>query len=79
MDTMDTKERTQIIKDLATSPGFLQALIACSHNIEGRKPNMVEIGLWFYSSGYFDSIEFQKKQSLTSSSEVTFINELKMV
>ena len=61
---MNEKEQKQLISDLASSQGYLQCMIACSKNIEGRTPNMAEIGLWFYSSGYMDCLTFQKQKRI---------------
>ena len=62
---MNDKDQKQLIKDIATSQGFLQSLIACSRNIEGREPTMQEVGLWFYSSGYMDCLAFQKQKRMS--------------
>ena len=58
---MNTKEKKQFITDLATSPEFFKAMVACSKSIEGREPTMQEVGLWFYSSGYMECLLLQKK------------------
>lgn len=73
---MNEKEQKQFITDLATSPGFLQAMIACSKNIEGREPTMQEVGLWFYSSGYMDCLDYQKKKRITRPYKTALRDEL---
>lgn len=74
---MNEKEQKQFITDLATSPGFLHAMIACSKNIEGRDPTMQEVGLWFYSSGYMDCLEYQKQKRITRPYKTAIADELK--
>lgn len=74
---MNKVEQKQLITDLATSPGFLQAMIACSKNIDGREPTMQEVGLWFYSSGYMDCLAFQKQKRITRPYKTAIADELK--
>jgi hypothetical protein len=74
---MKTNEQKQLITDLATSPGFFQAMIACSKNIEGREPTMQEVGLWFYSSGYMDCLANQKQKRITRPYKNEIADELK--
>lgn len=73
---MNAKERKQFITDLATSPGFVQSLIACSKNVEGRIPTMQEVGLWFYSSGYMDCLAHQKQKRITRPYKTAIRDEL---
>ena len=74
---MDAKEQKQFITDLATSPGFFHAMIACSKNIEGREPTFQEVGLWFYSSGYMDCLVYQKQKRITRPYKNAIADELK--
>lgn len=74
---MNEREQKQLITDLATSPGFLQSMIACSKNIEGREPTMQEVGLWFYSSGYLDCLSYQQKKRITRPYKTELREELK--
>lgn len=76
---MNPKQQKQLITDLATSPEFFQALIACSKNTEGRTPTMQEVGLWFYSSGYMDCLDFQKKKRIAKPYKNSIADELKKV
>lgn len=76
---MNEKEQKQLITDIATSQGFLQAIIACSHNVEGRTPTMQEVGLWFYSSGYMDCLAFQKQKRITRPYKNAIADELKKI
>lgn len=73
---MNLREQKQFITDLASSPGFFQSMIACSKNIEGREPTMQEVGLWFYSSGYMDCLDFQKKQRIARPYKTVIRDEL---
>jgi hypothetical protein len=74
---MDIKLKKQLVTDLATSPEFLKSMIACSKNIEGRQPSMQEVGLWFYSSGYMDCLEYQKQKRITRPYKNEIADELK--
>lgn len=74
---MNAKEQKQFITDLATSPQFIQSLIACSKNVEGRTPSMQEVGLWFYSSGYMDCLAHQKQTRITRPYKTAIRDELK--
>lgn len=76
---MDTKESKQFITDLATSPGFMHALIAYSKTTEGRQPSLSEVGLWFYSSGYLHCLDFQKKTRINRPYKTELREELKKV
>ena len=76
---MNAIERKQLISDLATSPGFIQSMIACSKNIEGRQPSMQEVGLWFYTSGYMDCLDYQKQTRITRPYKTALREELNRV
>ena len=76
---LNEKEQKQLISDLASSPGFMQAMIACSKSIEGREPTMAEVGLWFYSSGYLDCLDYQKKKRIARPFKNAIRDELKKI